>query len=702
MQYIIVQAGGRGRRMELLTRNKPKALVPVQNLPMLFHLFRKFPQKKFIIIGDYKFDVLQRYLKAFGAAEVDYELVRATGHHGTCAGLQTALGHIPDGESFLLIWCDLILTLNISLPDCKKNIIGLSTEFSCRWSYQDGHFTEKPSIMHGVAGFFIFQNKSYLVDVPENGEFVRWLQKKNIVFQEFPLIGAKEYGLYQEWLKLPRMRCRPFNELTVKGDRLTKCGINEQGRQLGIREAAWYKAMQGLNFSNIPHIYSVNPLTMELIDGKNIYEYNFIPKAQKKDILCQIITCLKQVHQLGCVSADRDSYYEAYIGKTFQRLEKVRQLVPFANDQYITVNGRKCHNIFYCREKTESAVMKYMPKKFYLIHGDCTFSNTMLRHDSDPVLIDPRGYFGHMELYGDVAYDWVKLYYSIVSNYDQFNLKRFTLDIDDHSVHLDIASSNWEDMETEFFRLLDGEVTQQQMKLLLAITWLSLTTYAWEDYDSICGAFYYGLYWLEDAFRMESAYNYFQKNMLIMEDSLKSISRASFEALLDDCERTLTNPAQKIIVSGLGKNVPIGEKFVGTMLSLGLNANFLHTDSALHGDLGMVRHGDLVILLTKSGATEESEALARALQKRSGVILWLVTFCVESELSSFIPKRLVLQLSDEGDLWNIVPNNSTTLNLIVLQTLAIELARRMGLDLKHDFQPNHPGGAIGARLRYER
>ena len=65
LNYIIVQAGGKGSRMERLTRNKPKALVPVNNLPMIFHLFKKFPDKKFIIIGDYKFDVLKRYLQEF-------------------------------------------------------------------------------------------------------------------------------------------------------------------------------------------------------------------------------------------------------------------------------------------------------------------------------------------------------------------------------------------------------------------------------------------------------------------------------------------------------------------------------------------------------------------------------------------------------------------------------------------------------------
>lgn len=64
VDYVIVQAGGKGTRMEKLTHNKPKALVPIKNLPMLFHLFRKYPEKKYIIIGDYKYDVLERYLKA--------------------------------------------------------------------------------------------------------------------------------------------------------------------------------------------------------------------------------------------------------------------------------------------------------------------------------------------------------------------------------------------------------------------------------------------------------------------------------------------------------------------------------------------------------------------------------------------------------------------------------------------------------------
>ena len=88
---------------------------------------------------------------------------------------------------------------------------------------------------------------------------------------------------------------------------------------------------------------------------------------------------LKIVHGIGAVSADEESYRVAYLTKTYDRLKKVQVLVPFANDETITINGRTCRNIFYHQEEVEEMVMKYIPREFLLIHGDCTFSNIMLK-----------------------------------------------------------------------------------------------------------------------------------------------------------------------------------------------------------------------------------------------------------------------------------------------------------------------------------
>ena len=705
--YIIVQAGGKGTRMEQLTKNKPKALVPVDNLPMLFHLFRKYPDKKFIIIGDYKYDVLDQYLKAF--ATVDYKIVNAGGHNGTCAGLQDAVAMLPPKESFLLIWCDLVLPIDFVIPETDVNLVGLSGDFPCRWKYENKQFVEERSTKRGVAGLFVFCNKDMIADIPADGEFVRWLGEQQIAFKELILSRTHEYGLFSEWDKIPKRRCRPFNRTWIKDGKFYKEAINEQGRTLAGREVEWYRKIQetishvdvtieSKDIINIPVIYGYNPLCMEVVKGKNIYEYDSLMLSEKKDILSQVIKCLRQVHKIDSIPVDKDSFYEAYIGKTFARLEKVKELVPFAKDTTVIVNGRECRNIFFHREEVESIIMRYLPKKFLLIHGDCTFSNLMLTEAGEPVLIDPRGYFGNTELYGDASYDWAKLYYSIVGNYDRFNLKHFRLDISEDGVWLEIESNGWEDMETEFFRMLGGEVIPAQMHILHALIWLSLTTYTWEDYDSICGAFYNGLYYLEEALSDDSAFSYFEKNERIIEDALKSISRTSLEELISACEITLRS-GHRLVASGLGKNVPICDKFVGTMLSLGLDAGFLHTNSAVHGDMGMVKSGDLVILLTKSGNTAESVYLAELLQKREGIQIWLLSFEEHSTLADMLEHRLIIHMEHEGDQWNIMPNNSTTLNLIVLQTVAIELSRRLGLELERDFKPNHPGGAIGEKLR---
>lgn len=494
-EYIIVQAGGKGTRLEYLTKNKPKALTPIRNLPMLFHLFQKYPDKKFLIIGDYKIDVLKRYLEAF--AKVKYLVVDARGNTGTCSGIKKAVSMIPDREAFMLIWSDLILPEEYEVPEQTGNYVGLSKDFRCRWRYENNVFEEIPSEETGVAGFFLFENKAMLAQVPDSGELVRWFGEQGYVFQTTDLYRTKEYGLLEEYNKLEAAKCRPFNRLIVKGDRIIKEGIDEQGKKLAVREKEWYRYVQEKGFDRIPKIYSYDPFEMEKLNGKNIFEYQ-MSLEEKKKVLNNIVSCLKELHGLEQRPVDYFSLEDAYLTKTFRRLESIRDLIPFADEPSIVINGRSCRNIYFHKEEVRKYFDTYICKDFRLIHGDCTFSNMMLKNASEPVLIDPRGYFGYTQMCGDVAYDWAKLYYSIVGNYDQFNRKNFRLGIEEQEVTLHIDSNGWEQLEEEFLQLVQDEVSRRDIRMIHAIIWLSLTTYAWEDYDSICGAFYNGLYYLEE------------------------------------------------------------------------------------------------------------------------------------------------------------------------------------------------------------
>lgn len=189
--------------------------------------------------------------------------------------------------------------------------------------------------------------------------------------------------------------------------------------------------------------------------------------------------------------------------------------------------------------------------------------------------------------------------------------------------------------------------------------------------------------------------SYFEKVLKEIDASIHSIDEESFERWVDEAVQTIEE-GHKVIVSGLGKNVPICEKFVGTMVSLGMEAAFLHTNSAVHGDIGIVKNGDMVIILTKSGETSESIYLTRFLKARQAN-MWLLTFEEESTVAKEVPNHIILKLNDEGDMWNIVPNNSTTINLIVLQGLAMQIAKKRGISLE-EFRQNHPGGHIGEIL----
>lgn len=188
---------------------------------------------------------------------------------------------------------------------------------------------------------------------------------------------------------------------------------------------------------------------------------------------------------------------------------------------------------------------------------------------------------------------------------------------------------------------------------------------------------------------------YFEDSLDIIRESISTMDPEVFEELVQESIAAINNN-HKIVVTGLGKNVPICEKFVGSMISLGMDASFLHTNSAVHGDMGILKDGDLLIILSKSGETIETVYLLDNLSDRN-VNTWLLTFNNKSTLADRIQKKIVIDLRHEGDLWNIMPNNSTTINLMILQGLAMQIAKEKKLDI-NAFKKNHPGGNIGKLL----
>lgn len=504
LKHIIIQAGGLGSRMEELTYNKPKALISVGGEPMIMRLMSRYPDARYYIIADYKTDVLTEYLKTF-AKQFDYKIIKAVGT-GTCSGIRSALKFVPSKTPVGIVWCDLYIEKDLYPEKLKldeAHYIGLSNTFSCRWSYKDGILKEQKSGADGIAGVYLFQEKKVLSGVPSSGEFCRFLKNAPFTMKPYYLESVSEVGTKTAYetltSKLPNTR--PFNDLQVGAKLVTKRPLNSHGADLAVSEKAWYKEASKYKWKFVPKIASFQPLQMQRIQGESIFN-SPVKKKQKRAILGQIIQDINTIHaapvraKIPLDTTNND--YQALLAKTKTRLDSVIHLIPHGNEKEISVNGKKCINIYKQWSLLEKMCEPYLGKSSYnFIHGDPTFSNIMYEPPTDKVfLLDPRGYYGKVKLLGDPDYDWAKLYYSLIGNYDQFNVKKFILKLKDDEVRIKIASNGWEYLEKEFFA--QSKADKQKVKLMHAIIWLSLTSYAWDNYDSICGAFYNGVYLIQD------------------------------------------------------------------------------------------------------------------------------------------------------------------------------------------------------------
>ena len=159
--------------------------------------------------------------------------------------------------------------------------------------------------------------------------------------------------------------------------------------------------------------------------------------------------------------------------------------------------------------------------------------------------------------------------------------------------------------------------------------------------------------------------------------------------LLDQCQG-------RVVVTGMGKSGIIGRKIAATLASIGVPSVFLHPAEGIHGDLGMVSRGDLVIALSNSGETEELLKILPAI-KRLGVPMISLTGNVKSMLAKNSDVVLDVSVKEEACPLDLAPTASTTATLALGDALAMALLEHKGVR-PEDFARFHPGGALGKRL----
>jgi len=152
----------------------------------------------------------------------------------------------------------------------------------------------------------------------------------------------------------------------------------------------------------------------------------------------------------------------------------------------------------------------------------------------------------------------------------------------------------------------------------------------------------------------------------------------------------------RVVVTGMGKSGIVAQKIAATLSSTGSPALFLHPAEAVHGDLGVLMQGDVVIALSASGETEEILRLLATLKRKGDA---LISFCcnLSSTLAQASDVSLDCSVEREACVLNLAPTASTTAMLALGDALAVAVSLRKGFRAE-DFAELHPGGKLGKQL----
>jgi len=181
------------------------------------------------------------------------------------------------------------------------------------------------------------------------------------------------------------------------------------------------------------------------------------------------------------------------------------------------------------------------------------------------------------------------------------------------------------------------------------------------------------------------------------------IEADAVRALLDDLDEDfdravecMKTTAGRVVVTGIGKSGIVGQKIAATLASTGTAAFFLHPSEAIHGDLGMILPGDVVLALSYSGDTDEVVAIVPHV-KRRGATLIAMTGRPGSTLAKSADVVVKIGIREEACPLNLAPTASTTAQLAMGDALAMALSIEKGFR-PEDFAALHPGGKLGKRF----
>tara|TARA_B100001964_G_C13914197_1_gene457269 strand:- start:44 stop:631 length:588 start_codon:yes stop_codon:yes gene_type:complete len=188
---------------------------------------------------------------------------------------------------------------------------------------------------------------------------------------------------------------------------------------------------------------------------------------------------------------------------------------------------------------------------------------------------------------------------------------------------------------------------------------------------------------------------YYRTHIDVIQESLQSLDLSKVDEFVD----LLLNCKGKIFFTGIGKNGHVAAKATSTFSSIGLPCFFINPVDSVHGDMGVINKGDILVAISKSGNTEELIHFLKHVEHKDCKIVSIHSNRNNKSLE-YSSMDIDLKVRMEADHLNIVPTCSIAVFTVFLQSVACEISQRKELTLEQ-FVKNHPGGSIGKVLDEE-
>lgn len=508
---VVIVASGLATRLYPITNNIPKLLVNVGKETAVIKMLKYWTTytKDITIILNSRYRLLtEQYINLY-FPELGITYLHSDIALGSAHAIFETLPDYYEGEELIFTWSDLVpnedQVIELS-PD--YNHVFLNTTGGNRYKWGNAELEEVSDNSGDVIGIYHVA-KYRKLDYEEGQDFAD-------VFNGF---GSKidrvvlEVTDFGDKAKLQRCvfdsdDAREFNELIEMDDFYLKKPRTRYGEKILRSEIGWYEEIDDLTSTvlvnlhlNIPAIYpnfDHSAFFVEKIEGRTFSSAYWDKRSDdynKMMLVESYLDTLGALHRIEKIfpkeEIQRDIMRESH-GKLVDRCNVIKPIIDEVCGNIQIVNGKRIMPFEEIVENIKKYFANYSQSvtQYSFIHGDPNFSNAIVDRQDVVWLIDPRGYFGYTDHYGDPCYDRAKVLYGC-DGYDLFNYHPlFSVDVIGKEISFDHPSTNALGASNRAPSNIFGKDEQAW----LMVIWICLAEYIKNDIHKSCAAFYHGLY----------------------------------------------------------------------------------------------------------------------------------------------------------------------------------------------------------------